>query len=123
MVRPGRSGRKQKAVYWAPLETSTSTGRKKVGATKTELEVRWEASQADALDGNGETILLDAQVKVYQDIGIGGLMWLGALTSLPSPPTNLYEVVTFEKVPNTKGTDYERWVGLQRYSDALPPTG
>ena len=123
MTRPERTGRKQKAVYWAPLTTSTSTGRKKVSSSKVQIDVRWEAGQQEALDGQGETIRLDAAVKVYQDVAIGGLMWLGALTALPTTPTNLYEVIMFDKIPNTKGTVYERWAGLQRYSDTLPPTG
>jgi hypothetical protein len=87
------------------------------------LDVRWEAVQQDALDGQGDVIRLDVQVKVYQDVAIGGIMWLGKLTALPASPTDLYEVVTFDKVPGTKGADYERWAGLQRYSNELPPTG
>jgi len=123
MPRPETASRKQKLVYWAPLTTSTSTGRKKVSSTKVELKVRWVEGQADALNATGETIRLDAQVKVAQDVTIGGIMRLGALVDLPATPTNLFEIVTFKKVPNLKGKSYDRWAGLQRYSDSLPPTG
>jgi len=123
MPRPETVSRKQKAIYWAPLTTSTSSGRKKVSATKVELKVRWVPRQSDALDAQGETIRLDVRVKLNQDVAIGGLMWLGALTALPTTVTNLFEVVSFDSTPNLKGKSYDRWAGLQRYSNALPPTG
>ena len=123
MTRPGTNNTRQRVVYWAPLTTSTSTGQKRVSSAKLELKVRWVEAKADALSAEGETIRLDAQVKTLQDVAIGGIMWLGKLSALPATPTNLYEIVTYDKVPDLKNKGQDRWAGLQRYSNTLPPTG
>lgn len=112
--------RKQKAVYYAAGTEYTDTGVLKVVAGA-ELSVRWEERQSEALDGEGQAIRLDATVVVSQDIAIGSLMWLGALKTLPTTVTDLFKVITFNSTPNIKNTRTRRTVGLQRYSDKLPP--
>ena len=121
MVRFETTSRNQKAVLYASSAAPlTSIGQKKVDAA-VELDVRWEEGQSDALDANGEKIRVDALVVVDRDITIGSLMWLGAKDDLPSPVTDLKEVVAFAKIPNEKGTTFRRTVGLIRYSNSLPP--
>jgi len=121
MVRIETTSRRRKAVLYASDDAPlTSIGQKKVAAA-VELDVRWEEKQTDALNARGETIKVDVTVVVNQDITVGSLMWLGAKDDLPSPVTDLKEVVSFSKTPNIKGTKFRRVVGLIRYSNSLPP--
>lgn len=111
---------RQDATLWAAGTESTSIGRKKVLAN-TAIKVRWEESEQDALDAEGETIRVDALAVVDQDIAIGSLMWLGKRANWTVATGELKEVVTFSKIPNLKGTRFRRTVGLIRYSNDLPP--
>lgn len=111
---------RQDATLWAAGTESTSIGRKKVLAN-TAIKVRWEESEQDALDVEGETIRVDALAVVDQDIAIGSLMWLGKRANWTVATGELKEVVTFSKIPNLKGTRFRRTVGLIRYSNDLPP--
>lgn len=120
MVYIESMGRNQKATYWAAGTGSTSLGRKKVLAS-TEIDVRWEDREQDALGPDGETIRVDSVAVVAQDIEVGSILWLGKRADWTSAVGNLKEVVSFSKVPNLKGTRFRRIVGLVRYRDALPP--
>lgn len=120
MVYLESMGRKQKAVLWAASTASTSIGRKKVTAA-IEIDVRWENSQSDGLDADGETIKFDATVQVYQDVAVGSLLWLGELADWTATTGGLFEVQTVGKIPNLKSTRFRRILGLRRYSDTLPP--
>lgn len=109
--------RKQKAVL---RESSgyDDNGEYKVGSA-TEIDVRWENKQVEALDPEGNTIAIDALVHVDEDIAIGSVMWLGELDDITDGITWM-EVVTISKVPDLKGRKYRRVVGLKRYSTELP---
>lgn len=120
MVYIETTSRKQKAVLWPAGTDSTSTGRKKVLAN-TEIKVRWEDREQDALNVEGETIRVDATAVVDRDIEVGSLMWLGAKADWTALTGNLKEVVSIGKIPNLKSTRFRRVVGLVRYSDDLPP--
>jgi len=120
MVYIESASRLQKAVLWELGTTATSTGKAKVKAAA-EISVRWVEAESQGLSEAGETIRLDSKAVVNQDIEVGSLMWLGSLSSLPSPVTDLYKVVSFSKVAGIKATRFRRSVGLQRYSDTLPP--
>lgn len=120
MVYIESMGRTQKAVLWAAGTTSTSIGRKKVSAA-VEIDVRWENVQRDALGDDGETIVTDATVQVYQDVAVGSLVWLGELADWSTSVGGLHEVVTVGKIPNLKGTRFRRILGVIRYSNSLPP--
>jgi len=120
MVYLETASRHQKATYWAAGTETTDDGRKKVLAA-TEITVRWNNKQSDAIAPEGELIRVDATVVVDRDVEIGSLMWLGEKADWSASVGGLNEVVTFSKVPNVKGTRYRRVVGLVRYSDSLPP--
>jgi len=119
MVSIETLGRKQKATYWPSGTTYTDTGQLKVQAA-IEIDVRWEDRQQEALDGDGNTIRVDAVVVVDRNIAVGSMMWLGEKADW-ADGEQLNEVVSFDKVPNLKATRYRRVVGLIRYSDSLPP--
>lgn len=119
MVKIETTRRRQYAVLWAAGTTYTEIGRKKVQRA-VQVEVRWEEKQTDAMNAHGESIRIDATVVVDQDVEIGSLMWLGELADWTSSSGDIYEVVSFSKVPNLKQTRLRRVVGLVRYSDSLP---
>lgn len=120
MVRFETTNRHQKAMLYEGSTQHTSQGRKKV-KKGFEIDVRWEQRQSDALNEQGEMIKVDATVVVDRDIAVGSLMWLGAEDDLPSPVTELKEVVSSTKIPNLKGSIFRRVVGVIRYSNDLPP--
>lgn len=112
----------QKAVLWTAVTTgvkSSDYGEHKVNA-KIQILVRWEERRREAIDPNGNTIAVDIVAVVNQDIPVGSIMWLGDIDDVAIPPVDLKEVVTFNKIPDIKGRNYRRTVGLIRYSNELP---
>lgn len=113
-----RTMRRQRAVYWAPLQNPrgqaqyTDDGRRKY-ADPVEIRCRWEQTNAEVLDANGEKVQADATVYVDRDVLLGGKLRLGALDTLefngpPDENTGVYEIKRFEKTPNMRVTDYLR---------------
>ena len=114
--------RNQKAMLWAK-DGIARDGSYTVSSTGTEIKVRWENQRTEALDPNGETIAVDAVVIVAQTIVVGSIMWLGAESDLPSglvPISNIMQVVSFSSVPDVKGRQFRKRVGLVRFTDTLP---
>lgn len=107
-----------KAVYWA-FSSLDMHGQPTVSAA-TELDVRWEHGLAQEITPQTNPQSVDATVWVKQDVTVQSVMWLGALTDLPSPVTDVLEVIEFQKIPDIKGRDYERVALLRRYADSLP---
>ena len=112
------SGRKQKAVYWA-LSSRDRYGDVTVSAA-VEVSVRWEDREVDVLNAQGEKIKAEAVVTVGQDMAIGGLLWLGELADIATPPVDLKQIVSFDKIPDVKGREFRRVAYVARYSDTLP---
>ncbi len=112
------TSRHQKAVLWAANGVD-DYGEPKVDAA-VEITVRWEEGLQEAVDPNGNTIAVDAVVVVDQAIVVGSIMWLGEKEDLATPPVDLKQVVSFNKIPDIKGRNFRRTVGLIRYSNELP---
>lgn len=112
------TSRHQKAVLWA-ANGVTDYGKIKVDAAA-EIDVRWEEGLQEAVDPNGETIAIDAMVVVDQDVVVGSIMWLGEKDDLATPPVDLKQVVSFNKIPDIKGREFRRTIGLIRFSNKLP---
>lgn len=113
----------QKAVLWmASANVFDGYGEHKVSAMKVPLDVRWEEGNAEAIDPQGNVIAIDALVVVDREITIGSIMWQGCIVDVADPPVNLYEVFTRNGVPDLKGRNMRRVVGLKRYSNELPAT-
>lgn len=111
--------RKQKAVLWAVSTTPTGFGRYKLSAA-VELDVRWSERKHETTNVQGTTIIADVAVVVNQAVTVGSVMWKGLKKDLPTSPTNLYEVVAYNEVPDIKGRGFRRTVSLQRWGDELP---
>ncbi len=108
----------QKAVLWV-FAGYDGHGDVTVSAA-TEIDVRWEERRREVLDANGNSIAIDATVVVGQEIAVGSVLWLGALADVASPPVNLKQVVVYDSIPDVKGQEFRRTVGLVKYSDSLP---
>lgn len=108
----------QKAVLWS------NTGKNNYGevtvGTATEINVRWEETQSDITDANGQTVAVTAEVAVDREITVGSIMWEGAEADLPDAPTNLKQVLSYQEVPDIKGRTFRRIVLLGKYGNTLP---
>jgi hypothetical protein len=111
-------GLSQKAVLWA-LSSYDKRGEPTV-ITAAEIDVRWEWSKRVVMSKDGTPIALSAEVMVDRVIAPGSIMWLGELTAVPSPPTNLHEVVGYDETPDIKNREYQRNVSLTKWRDVLP---
>jgi hypothetical protein len=109
---------KQKAVLWA-FSTYDANGDPVVSAAE-ELSVRWEQRKTESIDAQGAPIALNAKADVDQDVTAGSIMWLGELRDLPTSPTDLHEVVDFNKIPDIKGREFKRTATLRKWKGTLP---
>lgn len=107
-----------KAVYWAP-STPNMYGEPTV-STPVELDVRWEKGVAQEIMPQTNPKAVDATLWIKQEVETGGMIWIGALMDLPSPATNVLEIVEVETVPDIKGRAYERRALLRKYANSLP---
>lgn len=111
-------GRFQKAVLWR------NGGYDNYGEVKVldpvEIDVRWEDTHNETVDPNGNVVAKTAQVVVNQDIAIGSILWKGELADLPSPVTNLHQVIGKTETPDLKNRNIRRQLTLMRYKNSLP---
>ena len=115
--------RLQTAVLW-PCSGRDNYGEPQVGSP-VEILVRWITKRMEALDALGNTIALDAQAVVNQEIAVGSLMWLGTLASWQGTgsavqPSDLMQVKIYDEATDLKGRATRRTAGLMRFRDALP---
>ncbi len=108
----------QKAILWT-FAGYDGHGDVKVNAA-VEIDVRWEERRRETLDADGNRITTDATVVVGQEIAVSSVMWLGALVDVTDPPVNLKQVVVYNSIPDDKGREFRRTVGLVKYSNELP---
>lgn len=109
----------QKVVLYEKSGAPDRFGESKVKAA-VEIDARWELVQRTITGPNGNPLAIDSVAVVDQDIPLGSLLWLGKKADLPSPVTNLREVVAKEETPDLKNRFTYREVLLRRYRDSLP---
>jgi hypothetical protein len=114
----GKRNLKQDAVLWAASGTD-DYGEVTVSAA-IGIKVRWERENKEAIDALGATIAFEDAAFVDRDIADGSILWLGKLANLPNQPEDLRQVIQFAKIPDIKGRNFSRVVGLIKFSDALP---
>jgi hypothetical protein len=110
--------RHQKAVYWAA--SGTDIEGEVTLAAAVELSVRWENTDTQVLDAQGNPVAISAVVVVDRDIPVGSIFWEGKQSALPSPVTDLLRVEEFKSIPDVKGRNSRKTVLLSKYSDTLP---
>lgn len=113
--------RKQTAVLWRATGQFDLYGESVVDEPE-ELLVRWINKRTQMADGNGNSVSVDAQVIVGEDIPLGSRMWLGELsdwygTGSAGSGTEAMHVVAFAKTPDIDARFYFRKAGLTRHKD------
>jgi hypothetical protein len=118
----GRRRLKQRAVLW-PKTGVDPYGQPSVQDDPIEIDVRWETKRTETVDRNGGTVALDARAAVPIQVADGSKMWLGRLSEFDAAADNeVMEVVTYEEVPDVKGRDVRRVVGLRKFRSSAPET-
>ena len=84
------------------------------------IKVRTEKKTRETLDALGNVVVTFMDINVPIDIEVGSIVWLGNKKNLPTSPTNLLQVIDNDKIPNTKGRKFDRWIGVQRFKNELP---
>lgn len=85
-----------------------------------ELLCRWEDKTVLQQDAKGNQITSDAVVFVLQDVEEGGYLYLGSISDLdssavsPVETAKAFQIITYEKVPALKGSEYFRAVYLKK---------
>lgn len=115
-----RANRHQYIVLWeAAGSVINEYGRRSVYEPE-ELRVRWELVNRQGMNALNEIVAIDGVVFCVPDIAVGSLVWLGKMADLPSPVTNLLEVVGFENTPDIKGRIFQKDALLKRRNDLEP---
>jgi hypothetical protein len=107
--------RKQKCILWAT--TGRDEYNRPTWTTPVEISCRWEDKIVEFLAPDGSRQLSNAIVYVDRDIELGSVLKLGALTSgiveaTPFDNDDVFEVRSFDKLPNLKATEFLRTVLL-----------
>lgn len=115
----------QDALLWPATGTDDDGNVTIDSATGTPVRVRWVAKRMEALDRKGSTIALDALAVVDRDVPDGSILWLGtqaewAALSPAGESNRLHQAVTIGDVPDLKGRNHRRTLGLMRYGNRLP---
>lgn len=104
------------AVYWPPEIEFDEYGAP-VPQTPFEISCRYEESLKEFIDLNGTTKMSRAQVFVDRDLEMGGILMLGTLDDVddwdnPKENSGAWEILSFEKTANFRGTHYLRMAYL-----------
>ncbi len=122
-----KAGLHQRAVLWPRLATDAE-GQSTFDDPQ-EIPVRWESRRRAALDPQGNTIILEADVDVSCIVEPFSLLWLGRLRDWENAleygeVSNLMEVISTDDTPDINGStrDVSRTLSVAHYR-GVPPTG
>lgn len=100
----------QTAVYWAPGPLDKFG--KSAFLAPVQLDCRWEDVSTEQINAEGTRIASKAKVMVSEDVEVGGMLALTDLESLTDPlnprAAGGWEILTFNKTPNMRATEYVR---------------
>lgn len=107
---------KATAVYWPP-ETNWDEFGKPIPDEPIEIGCRWEKKAEEFIDPEGTQQISQALVFVDRDLEIGGILMLGTLVDIvdyvnPKANEEAWEIKSFKKLPDLRGTKYLRQVYL-----------
>lgn len=88
-----------------------------------EIDTHWESGLRERMGENDNPIAISGTILVDRDIALNSILWLGELVDLPASPTNLVEVVDFDKIPDDKGRKFQRTVFVKKWKEDLPTVG
>lgn len=123
MPAPEHSHRTQTALLWAVI--GVDAHNEPVVGLPDEIQVRWENARVQMASADGTVVTVDATAVVGRDVNEGSLMRLGDLEDWNGTGSNdddngLMQVVAFSKVPDVKGRNFRRVVGMIRFRDEVP---
>lgn len=113
------SGLAQKAALWVSRDIADDHGEPTVSAA-IEINARWEKRTYEAITSDATPVAITGAIMVDRSIPEGSIMRLGELSSVPSPPDYLVQVVSCDEVPDVKGREYQRTVTVRKWKDSLP---
>ena len=102
----------QTALYWGSPSASGWGGYDWNDAV--EIDCRWEQASEKFINQTGEEVQSQAVVYLDQDVDVGGYLMLGDLDDIssseatPDDVDGAYAIQGFSKIPNVKGTEFER---------------
>ena len=105
---------KQYAVYWPLSATELDKFGQPTYGTAVEIKCRWQDQSEEYLDYNGVRKISKAKVYVASDVDVGGVLWQGRLTAVPTSTTvpkknaGAFEIQRFDKMPDLKVRKYLR---------------
>ena len=97
---------KQFAVIWEQVDYDAN-GRPTLGSA-TEISARYEQVLGEVISNNDSSIDNSVEVIVDRALPIGTQVWLGELVDLPTPLSELLEVIGFVSVPDVKSRNFRR---------------
>lgn len=96
----------------------------------TEIRCRWESQLVEAVSSalaGGNTVAYQAVAVVDRDVPVGSLLfngseddYFGTGTAGPEETNEMYQVVSFDRIPDVKGRSFRRVCGLARFKDRMP---
>jgi len=111
VIRVAQRFMNQTAVYWAHLGDNAQG--EPIFDEAVEIRCRWDDTHQEFIDQNGATVVSRAAVMVDRDTPERGRLFLGTLEDLVSqtdPEENYgaYEIRSFNKTPDRRGTKFAR---------------
>ncbi len=102
---------RQNVTYWSP-GTNDGFGGRNFGSP-TIVKGRWEDKVELFMDASGNEVISVAKVYLGIDVENKGYLFLGTSTGAnPTSVSDAREIRSFRKIPNLKGTLFERLVFL-----------
>ena len=111
-------GRTRDAVLW-PFKEPDTFGEPRVEKA-VPIRVRFERGLHEGMDKDGHPITLACELVVDREIQVDSLMFLDKLEHYASGK-ELFLVKSYDEVPDIKGRNVRRTIGLMRFtSDPVP---
>ena len=106
-------------TYWA-FKEENRYGEEVINAA-VDIKGRLELSKVQTNDEHGNEVSTDAVLMdLSQELAVGSIVWRGLKVDYNAANSKLFEVISFDEIPDVKGVKYRRTANLKRYRDQLP---
>lgn len=93
-----------------------------------EIWVRWNNTQSDMMDANGNKVTVDATVKSSREIAVDSIMWEGGFDDIAGtgtgsdqvPESDLMQVKMVQESKDLRGIVTGRQYGLMFFRNTMP---
>jgi hypothetical protein len=122
----GQASLVHSAVLWRRIGTDANAQPVVADEPET-VPCRWEEGRREVPGPDGGMVSVDATVVLDRPVTPGSVMWKGTTDDLPgtgqTPVLDVFEVVTYEGVPDWRGADTTHEATLARRGNRLPSVG